>query len=246
MKCGKVLSSWNQGYMYYTELIFTLVFFIIGIVIAITSYRFVYGIAFAIVFTIIGIFVGFLDFSRGTPGKNTISARLNEFCYFGYSRPLGNPSVKIDFNEKPKLLVLRYAYYFSPPKTFLPLLSPWQGWNLLFIYNGKAIWGPDVSIVNYLRKDHVFMGSVLKRFKELNLEVEYAVLDPQCMEEFLKVLKAYAAENLPLKEVLALISLDENGRLKKCDGKIYEPPSDLEKASTRVTYEELLPEILSR
>ncbi|MGC8565484.1 MAG: hypothetical protein ACP5R0_02950 [Thermoplasmata archaeon] len=246
MNCGKILSTWNQGYMYYTEILFTIVFFIFGIIIAIFSIFSLFGLVFALIFIIIGIFSGFIDISKGTPGRNTISARLNEFCYAGYSRPFGNARVKIDFNEKPRLIVLRYAYFFSPPGTFMSLTSPWQGWNLLFIHDGKVSWGPDVSTVNYLRRDHVFMGSVIKRFRELNFEVEYALLDPQYMDDFVDSLKKYAGENLSLKEILNVIGLDEYGRLKEKHGKIYEPPEDLERASINITYEEMLPAILSR
>ena len=246
MNCGKILSAWNQGYIYYAEIIFTLVFFIFGIIIAILSIHFIYGMIFAFIFLLMGIFSGFVDISRGTTGKNTISSKLNEFCYFGYQRPFGNANVKIDFKDRPKILVLRYAYFFSYPRTFISLNSPWQGWNLLFINKGKVYWGPDVSTVNYVRRDHVFMGSVIKRFRELNLEVEYALLDPQFMDEFVDALKNYAKNNIPIKEMLKLVGLDENGRLKEKNEKIYEPPKDLEKANINVTYEDLLPTILSR
>ncbi len=245
MQCGKLLSTWNEGYIYFTEIIFAIAFLILGILIAIFSIHSPVGLVFAIIFFIIGILIGFIDVGKGTPGKNTLTARLNEFCYGGYTRPFGMAAVNIDLKKNPRLLVIRYAYYFSPPKTFIPLNSPWQGWNLMFVYNGKIYWGPNVATMNYVRKDHVFMGSVIKRFRELNLEVEYVLLDPHYMDAFISSIKNYARENISLKEILAKTSIDNQGRMQTNE-KIYEPPEDLERANIDPSYEELLPSILSK
>ncbi|MGC8860166.1 MAG: hypothetical protein ACP5GE_02690 [Thermoplasmata archaeon] len=246
MRTGRILATWNIGPMYWIKIIFTLVFYIFGVLLIVISLNFMPGLIVGIILMVAGVIYGSFPTERGTPGKDTISAKLCENCYSGYIAPFGPPRILIDLNEKPKLLILRYAYYFSPG-VFMPLDLPWQGWNLLFIYNGNVAWGPNVSTVNYVRRDHVFMGSVVRRFRELGLEVEYAVLDPQYMDIFISELKRYASLNIPLGEMLERINIERDGTIRgRRPEKIYEPPGDLRRAEIDRTYEELLPEILSK
>ncbi len=111
---------------------------------------------------LIVFFIGFYKSTSGTEGKNTINAKLFEFCYFGSDVPFDLKNVRIVLKNKPKLLVIRFSYYFSPPNTFISLQNPWSGWNIMLIdrslKNGFA-WGPEFSTVNYIKKDHLFLAS---------------------------------------------------------------------------------------
>jgi hypothetical protein len=246
MACGKILTTWSIGGMYWIKIIFSIAFYILGIILIVASHFSIFGFLVGFLLIILGIIYGSFLPRRGTPGKDTIYAKLFENCYLGYSAPLGLPDVSIDFSKNPKLLVIRYAYYFSPG-LFRALDLPWQGWNILFIEGKGIAWGPNFSIVNYIRRDHVFMGSVIKRFRELNLEVEYVTLDPQYMDIFVEEMKRVAPSQMSLKEMIREIGLLEDGTFaSKRPEKIYEPPQNLQRANVDQRYEDLLPGILSK
>ena len=246
MNCGKILSTWNIGSMYWIKLIFTLTFYIIGAILIIISLHFILGVIIGIFLIVIGLIYGSFPLEFGTPGKNTIYAKLFQNCYMGYTAPLSYSKVSIDFSKKPKLLLVRYTYYFSSG-IFLPLDSPWQGWNLIFIYDGKIAWGPNVSTVTYFRKDHVFMGSVVMRFRELGLDVGYTSLDPQYMEIFIRRLNSISNKNDTIDEILLKIGINEYGEiLDERPEKIYELPHNLQRVKITRKYEEILPDILSK
>lgn len=232
--------------MYWIMLMFSIGLYAIATIIIIASLNFIPGMVAGVLIILLAFFYGSFPRERGTTGKNTIYAKLYENCYRGYVAPLGPSRVYIEFTQRPKLIIVRYAYYFSSG-IFIPLDLPWQGWNLIFINNGNVYWGPNVSTVNYVRRDHIFTGSVVKRFRELNLDVEYALLDPQYMGEFIDELKKYASIDSPLSKILEMVGLQPDGTLRdRKPEKIYELPYDLHRADLMETYEDLLPRILSR
>ncbi len=91
------------------------------------------------------------------------------------------------------------------------------------------------------------MGSVVKRFRELGLEVEYIPLDPQYMDAFIERMREAARKYNSLKEIIRITGIRDDGTLEGVKPeKIYEPPDNLQKADVSIAYEELLPEILSK
>ena len=72
MNCGKILSTWNIGSMYWIKLIFTLAFYIIGAILIIISLHFIVGVIIGIFLIVIGLIYGSFPLEFGTPGKNTI------------------------------------------------------------------------------------------------------------------------------------------------------------------------------
>ncbi len=246
MVCGKLLASWNNTFPYYSKIIFSIAFMVFGAFISIISYI-SFTTFLGIIIILIGFSLGFYKSSSGTAGKNTINAKLFESCYHGTEVPFDLKPIRIYFKNKPKLLVIRFSYYFSPPNTFISLQNPWSGWNLMFIdrsiKDGLA-WGPEFSTVNYIRKDHVFLASVLKRFRELNLEVEYITLDPQYMDIFLNELKKNMDFNSSLKEIIKRINIKNDGTFEETPKDYHDVPGTIEKVNVNVRYEDLYPTFL--
>jgi len=246
MECGKLLAVWNNTFPYYTKLILSIAFLVFGIFITIISFISLTMIL-GVILIIIGYFLGFYKSNSGTEGKNTLNAKLFEFCYYGYESPFDLKPVRIDLKNKPKLIVIRFSYYFSPPSTFIPLHNPWSGWNIMFIdsslRNGYA-WGPEFSTINYIRKDHVFLASVIKRFRELNLEIEYLTLDPQYMDIFLDELRKSIDFNLSLNEIIKKMKIKEDGTFDIRPENYKEVPEHIEKVNVNVRYEDLYPSFL--
>jgi hypothetical protein len=249
---GKYIDEWRYSLLYFTEPFLAIVFLGVGIFLILISFltfdlktgafkliqinpnMAVFGFILILLFIYFGIFRPELG-SKKIKGSNIIRAKLYENYFLGYNAPFGLPNVKVDFRDKPTLLLIKLKY-LTTGKSFIETTNPWAGWAMLFL-SREVIWGPNISLVRLNIKEHNFIYETIKQAKNQGCKVSYISLDPQYLDLYLLKLRELLKTHRPEK-ALKKLSLTEEGTLNEEVKGFVQPKHLPNKASIPPTYEE--------